>query len=102
VRARMRSDQHGVALDGLERLLQDSVAWGGFYNTASFGVGIDDSGELYAGGSCHYPGPATAPDTESYLDYTDDFRSCCPSSDPIITVPCTIRATGFSTPGTRP
>ena len=31
------------------------------------------------------------------------LRSSCPSSsDRIITVPCTIRATGFSTPGTLP
>jgi hypothetical protein len=75
VRARRRSDQHGVAIDARQRVLQDSVARGGFYITAGFGIGVDDGGELDARGSRHYPGPATAPDTESGLDYADDFLS---------------------------
>ena len=79
VRARRRGDQHGVALDAREGLLQDSVARGGFYITAGFGVRVDDSGKLDAGGSCHHPGPALAPDTEPGLDYADDVRS--PSRD---------------------
>jgi hypothetical protein len=73
VRARRRSDQHGVALDGLERVLQNSVARCGSHMSADFGV--HDSGELDARGFCHQPGPATAPDTESGLDYTDDLGS---------------------------
>ena len=82
VRARRRSHQHGVALDGLERLLQYSVAWGGFYITAGFGVGVDDGDELDAGGFCHQPGPATTPDTESCLDYADDLRSLSRGASP--------------------
>ncbi len=75
VRARRRSDQHGVAIDARQRDLQDSVARGSFYITAGFGIGVDDGGELDARGSRRYPGPATAPDTESYFDYADDFLS---------------------------
>jgi hypothetical protein len=75
VRTRRRGHQYGVALDGLERLLQDFVAWCGFYITASFGVGVDDGGELEARGFCHQPRPATTPDTEPCLDYADDFLS---------------------------
>ena len=73
VRARRRSHQHRVAIDACQRLLQDSVARGGFYITT--GVGVYDGGELDATSSCHHPGPAAAPDTESCLDYADDLRS---------------------------
>src|SRR5215212_3563254 len=73
VRARRGSHKHRVTIDPCQCLLQDSVARGGFYITTGFGV--YDGGELDARGSCHYPGPATAPDTESCLDYADDLRS---------------------------
>ena len=82
VRARRRGDQHRVALDALQRLFQDSVAGGGFYITAGCGVGIDDGDELDARGCCHQPGPATAPDTESCLDYADDLCSSCRGASP--------------------
>jgi hypothetical protein len=62
-----------VRQPGTQRLLQDAVTWRGFYITAGFGV--YGGGELDARGSCHYSGPATAPDTESCLDYADDIRS---------------------------
>src|SRR5215210_5926913 len=38
-------------------------------------VGVYGGGELDARGSCHQPRPATAPDSESCLDYADDFLS---------------------------
>jgi hypothetical protein len=75
VRSRRRGHKHRVALDGPERLLKSSVARSGFHITAGFGIGVDDGGELYARGFGDKPGPATAPDTESRLDYADDLRS---------------------------
>ena len=81
VRARRGSHKHRVTIDPCQRLLQDSIARGGFYITTGFGV--YHGGELEARGSCHYPGPATAPDTESCLDYADDLRSSYgPSASP--------------------
>jgi hypothetical protein len=98
VRARRRSDQHGVALDGLERVLQNSVARCGSHMSADFGVGVHDSGELDARGFCHQPGPATAPDTESGLDYADDLGS----SDHALASPFSSQASSSGVSSTAP